>query len=175
MNNYFNGYNAMPQYPYGYQANMQRQGQMFNNQMPQPQPMNMPMQPQQPQMQPPMQYDMPINYIGYTNLKEAEAHILFPNQKAIFIDKANGMVYEKVCGQDGQSEITYYKKYEPQAENQAVETPKEQATIDLSNYVERKELGQFASLDDYNKLLLKVEQLQKQVMGVRNNVGTSKQ
>ena len=93
MNNYFNGYNAMPQYSYGYQANMQRQGQMFNNQMPQPQPMNMPMQPHQPQMQPPMQYDMPINYIGYTNLKEAEAHILFPNQKAIFIDKANGMVY----------------------------------------------------------------------------------
>ena len=174
MNNYFNGYNAMPQYPYGYQTNMQRQGQMFNNQMPQPQPMNMPMQPQQPQIQPPMQYDMPINYIGYTNLKEAEAHILFPNQKAIFIDKANGMVYEKVCGQDGQSAITHYKKYEPQAENQAVEPQKQETMIDLSNYVQKDYLGQFVSLKDYKELANKVEELKK-LVGGRQNVGTSKQ
>lgn len=172
MTNYY-GYNGYPQYPQGYQANMQRQGQMLNMQMAQPQPMAMPMQPQQPQAQQPMQYDMPINYIGYTNIKEAEAHILFPNQKAIFIDKANGMVYEKVCNSDGQSFLTHYKKVEDKAENQAVEPTKQEPTIDLSNYVQKEDLGAFASLKQYNELLGKVEQLQKQLTGVKNNVGTT--
>ena len=160
----FNGY---PQYPYGYQSNMQRQGQMANMQMAQPQPM--PMQPQQP-----MPIDVPIQYVGYTNLKEAEAHILFPNQKAIFIDKANGMVYEKVCGQDGQSSITHYKRYEPQAENQAVEPQKQEPMIDLSNYVKKDDLGGFVSLEDYNKLYEQVEKLKKQIVGAKLNVGTIK-
>ena len=185
MDNFY-GYNAMPQYPFGYQANMQRQGQMFNNQMVQPQPMNMPMQPQQmaqpqmaiqqqPQTQQNMQpMEMPFNYFGYGNYKEVESHILFPNQKALFIDRANNMFYEKNCNNDGISVISQYKRVENKTENQAVETPKEQPTIDLSNYAKKDDLGRFASLDDYNKLLAKVEQLQKQIGG-RQNVGTVKQ
>jgi hypothetical protein len=166
MNNYY-GYNGYPQYPQGYQSNMQRQGQMYNAPMAQPQPM--PMQPQQP-----MQYDMPINYVGYTNLKEAEGHILFPNQKAIFIDKANGMVYEKICGNDGLSSMTHYKRVEAQGENQAVEPQKQEPTIDLSNYVQKDDLKGFVSLKDYNTLILKVEDLKKQ-LGGKANVGTINQ
>lgn len=139
-----------------------------------PQPQQMQQQVTQPQPQQPMQYDMPIQYVGNGTLKEAEAYILFPNQKAIFVDKASDMVYEKVCGNDGQSFITHYKKYEPQAEKQVKETQKEQPTIDLSGYVERKELGQFVSLEEYKQLLARVEQLQKQII-VKNNVGVSKQ
>lgn len=130
---------------------------------------------QQPQPQQPMQYEMPIQFVGNGTLKEAEAYILFPNQKAMFIDKANGMVYEKISNQDGQSFITHFKRVENKAENQAVESPKEQPTIDLSNYVQKEDLGQFVSLKQYNELLSKFETLQKQVMGVRPNVGTIKQ
>jgi hypothetical protein len=167
MNNFnYPNYNGYPQYPQGYQSNMQRQGQMYNSPMAQPQPMP---------MQQPMQYDMPISYIGYTNLKEAEAHILFPNQKAIFIDKANDMVYEKVCGGNGQSSITYYKKYEPQVENKPIETQKQEQPIDLSNFVKKDDLGEFVSVKQYNDLLARFEQLQKQVMGVRQNVGVKQQ
>ncbi len=139
-----------------------------------PQPQQMP-QPQIAQPQQPIQYEMPIQYVGNGTLKEAEAYILFPNQKAMFIDKANGMVYEKVCGQDGQSYITHFKRVEDKPENNAVEPKKEQPTIDLSSYVERKELGAFVSLEEYKQLLAKVEQLQKQIMGVKTNVGTIKQ
>jgi hypothetical protein len=178
MTNYFNGYNNYPQYPQGYQSNMQRQGQMFNSQMPQPQPM--PMQPQyqmqQPQPQQSMQpVEMPFNYFGYGNYKEVESHILFPNQKALFIDKANNMFYEKTCNNDGISVISQYKRVEDKAENQAVEPQKQEPTIDLSSYVKKEDLGAFVGLEEYKQLLGKVEQLQKQIMGVKTNVGTTKQ
>jgi glucose/arabinose dehydrogenase len=143
---------------------------------PQPQQMAQPQMPmQQTQPQQPMQYEMPIQFVGNGTLKEAEAYILFPNQKAMFIDKTNGMVYEKISNQDGQSFITHFKKVENKAENQAVETPKEQPTIDLSSYAKKDDLGQFVSLEQYKELLSKFETLQKQVMGVRPNVATSKQ
>ena len=149
----FSGNYAQPQY-------------MQPQQMVQPQ---MPMQ--QPQPQQPMQYEMPIQFVGNGTLKEAEAYILFPNQKAMFIDKANGMVYEKISNQDGQSFITHFKKVENKAENQAVETPKEQPTIDLSSYAKKDDLGQFVSLKQYNELKDMFEKLQKQIMGAKNNVG----
>lgn len=130
---------------------------------------------QQPQQQ--IQYEMPIQFVGNGTIKEAEAYILFPNQKALFVDKANGMVYEKICGQDGQSYITHFKRVENKGENQAVEQTKDQPTIDLSSYAKKDDLGAFVSLKDYEQLLNKFEQLQKQVqtMGGRLNVGTTKQ
>lgn len=155
--------------PYGRNYNMPNYGQP--QYAPQPQQVS---QPQMAQPQQSIQYEMPIQYVGNGTLKETEAYILFPNQKAFFIDKANGMVYEKVCGANGQSEITHYKKHEPQGENQAIETPKEQPTIDLSSYVERKELGAFASLKQLNELNSKIEELKKMIGGRQNN-GTNKQ
>lgn len=160
-NNFGRNYNmpmyAQPQYAPQVQ-------QMPQQQMVQPQP-----QPQQP-----MQYEMPIQYVGNATLKETEAYILFPNQKALFIDKANGMVYEKVCGVDGQSEITHYKRIDFNAQNQAIEPQNTQPAIDLSNYAKKDDLTAFASVEQYNQLLNKVEQLQKQI-GSRNNAGTKTQ
>lgn len=168
MNNY--GYNA-PNYlnPYG-RTNYNLNNYVQPQYPAQPQQMMQQQVAQQPQQQ--IQYEMPIHY---GTIKEAEAYILFPNQKAIFIDKANGMIYEKICGQDGQSFITHFKRVDIKGENQAVEPTKDTSTIDLSNYVERKELGAFVSLNQYNELKDMFEKLQKQIMGVRQNVGTTKQ
>ena len=127
-----------------------------------PQQMVQPQMPMQ-QTQQSMQYEMPIQFVGNGTIKEAEAYILFPNQKAMFIDKANGMVYEKISNQDGQSFITHFKRVENKAENQAVETPKEQPTIDLSSYAKKDDLGQFVSLEQYKELLSKFESLQEQI------------
>jgi hypothetical protein len=169
------GYNGYNNFGNGYQRNYGVPNYTQPQYM-QPQTMTQPQMPmQQPQPQQPMQYEMPIQFVGNGTLKEAEAYILFPNQKAMFIDKANGMVYEKISNQDGQSFITHFKRVENKAENQAVETPKEQPTIDLSSYAKKDDLGQFVSLKQYNELLGKFETLQKQVMGVRPNVATSKQ
>ena len=157
--NYFNQSYVNPYArTYGMPNYNQPQYQMPQQQVAQPQP-----QVQQPQQ--PMQYEMPIQYVGNGSLKEAEAYILFPNQKAIFIDKANGMVYEKVCGVDGQSAITRFKRIEDKGENKAVEPQKEQPTIDLSNYATKSDLGAFVSVKQYNELLNKFEQLQKQIGG----------
>lgn len=134
--------------------------QMAQPQMPIQQPIVQQPQPQQQPMQP---MEMPFNYFGYGNYKEVESHILFPNQKALFIDRANNMFYEKICNNDGISVINQYKRVENKAENQAVETPKEQPTIDLSNYVERKELGAFASVEQYKELKGMLEKMQEQL------------
>lgn len=165
----YNGYNPNYSNPY-----MRNYGAPNYNQAQYMQPQQQMVQPQMPmqQTQQPIQYEMPIQYVGNGTLKEAEAYILFPNQKAMFIDKANGMVYEKISNQDGQSFITHFKRVEDKAENQAVETQKEQPTIDLSNYATKDDLVAFASQKQYNELLMKLEQLQKQVMGVKNNVGS---
>ena len=141
---------------------MTQQPQMYNQQqVQQPQAQQQPMQPM----------EMPFNYFGYGNYKEVESHILFPNQKALFIDRANNMFYEKICNNDGISVINQYKRVQDKAENQAVEPQKTMPTIDLSNYATKDDLGAFASQKQYNELLMKFEQLQKQVMGVKNNVG----
>lgn len=121
-------------------------------------------QPQQPIMQ-----DLPIQYVGYANLKEVEAHILMPNSKAIFIDKPNNMYYEKTCNNEGQSFIKKFKQVDTQGEERGVETNKDTHSIDLSSYVKKDELGAFVSLKQYNELLSKVEILQKQLGGRQNN------
>ena len=140
------------------------------NYAPQQYQMAQPQMVQQAQPQQPVQQEMPIQYVGYATIKEAEGYILFPNSKAIFIDKANDMVYEKICGQDGRSCINHYKKFEENSQNQVVESSKEQPLIDLSSYAKKDDLGEFVSLKQYNELLGKVEQLQKQIMGVKTNV-----
>lgn len=129
-----------------------------------------PMQPQyqmptpQPQMvQPPIQFEMPIQYVGSASLKEAEAYILFPNQKALFIDKANGMVYEKVCGNDGQSFISAYKKVE--TEKQTAEPIKEDKPLEAGEFVRKTDLKDFITVEQYKELKEMFNGLKGQING----------
>lgn len=118
-----------------------------------------PTQPQQPVMQPqqqmpmqqPMQYEIPIQYVGNGTLKEAEGYILFPNQKALFVDKANGMIYEKVSGNDGQSFMTSYKKVEYDGEKKD-SAKKETSTLDMAEYAKKTDLNGFVTIEQYNEL-----------------------
>jgi hypothetical protein len=165
MNNY--GYNA-PNYMSSYsRANYGMNNYTQPQYAPQPQQIQ-PQIVQQPIMQQPIvqqaqqgmqSMEMPFNYFGYGNYKEVESLILFPNQKALFIDRANNMYYEKNCNNDGISVISQYKRVEDKAENQAVETRNDTPTIDLSNYATKDDLGQFVSLKQYEELLNKFEEL----------------
>lgn len=159
-NNYFNGFNNYPQYPYGYQANMQRQGQMFNSQMAQPQPQQMPMQTQQPQTQ----FEIPLREVKFVTSEEAKAYIVFPNTAVLLIDKQQGLAYLKSADNMGQSfmETFSFKKYE-QGQETALKDTKEEKPIDLSNFVQKDDLKVFASLKDYNELFEKVEELNKKI------------
>lgn len=162
--NYNNGnYGSMPfSYQTPYYGNMYGQGQQYNRQQPIQQPQMV--QPQQP-----MQYEMPIQYVGYGTLKEAEAYILMPNTKAIFIDKTNGMYYEKASNNEGLSSIKHFKEVGSKDENKGVEAQNAQDTIDYSSFAKKEDLGEFVSVKQYNDLVLKVESLQKQIGGKQNN------
>lgn len=122
-------------------------------------------QPQQPMGQPQSQtqYELPIQYMGYANQNQVEAYILPPNSKALFKDNVNGVYYEKTCNNDGVSSIKQFKDITVKSENKPLETEKEQPSIDLSGYAKKEELGAFVSVKQYNELVERVEQLQKQV------------
>ena len=133
-----------------------------------PQPVVQPQVAQQPQQ--PIQFEMPIQYVGSASLKEAEAYILFPNQKALFIDKANSMVYEKVCGNDGQSFISAYKKVE--TEKQVVEPVKEEKPLDLGEFARKTDLKDFVTVEQYKELKEMFDGLQGRINGSKQSSKT---
>jgi len=159
MNGNYGNYGNVPfSYQSPYYGNMYGQGQQYNRQQPiQQQPMAQP-------QQTPMQFEMPIQFVGYGSLKEAEAYILNPNAKGIFIDRSNNMYYEKICNNDGLSYIKYFKEVKPNEEKQE---PKE--TMDYSIFAKKEDLGGFVSVKQYNDLVSKIEALQKQIGGKQNN------
>lgn len=188
MNNYFNGYNNYPQYPQGYQTTMQRQGQMFNNQMPQPMPM--PMQNQQTQNQ----FEIPLREVKFVTSEEAKAYIVFPNTASLLIDKQQGLAYLKSADNMGQSfmEAFSFKKYE-QGQETALQDTKKEEPIDLSSFIKKTDLDteELVRKGDLDKIMeksnTKYEELNKKVesltvlmktnqnVGVKTNVATNKQ
>lgn len=138
-----------------YQNPYQRNYQMPTYNQPQyPTQMQQPvMQPQQQMpMQQPMQYEIPIQYVGNGTLKEAEGYILFPNQKALFVDKANGMIYEKVSGNDGQSFMTSYKRVEDDTVKKERVKVKEEPAVNMAEYAKKADLNDFVTIEQYNEL-----------------------
>lgn len=136
-----------------------RNYQQPNNYQPQYYPQQQVSQPQpQPQM---VQAEIPLQYVGYATLKEAEAYILFPNARAIFIDKPNGAIYEKISNGDGQSFIAQYKRVEQERREMPLEATKDSKAIDYANLATKDDLGAFASLKQYNELRERVDSLQK--------------
>lgn len=139
---------------------------MRNYQMPnygQPQYVQQPQQPMpqpQMQMQQPTQYELPIQYVGNGTLKEAEGYILVPNAKAIFIDRANGMVYEKISNNEGLSSINHFAKVD---NNKKVEELAPTPTIDTSNFALKQDLKGFVSINQYNLLIDELNSLKSQI------------
>lgn len=138
----------------------QPQFQMQQQQMAQTQPQQMPIQ---QQMQQPMPYEIPIQYVGSATLKEAEAYILMPNSKAIFIDKANGMVYEKICANNGQSSINYFKQIVEQEGAKPIETPTPTPIINTADFVKKSDLNGFITIEQYNELLYEFDAFKQQI------------
>lgn len=156
--NYGYPYNAMPQYPYGYQQQMQQRGQMATQQ-----PMTPAMQmPQQPM---PMQFEPPIREIKFVTSKEAEAYIVMPNSSSLLIDKQEGIAYLKSADIMGQSfmEMYHFSKNSPQGQINAQETPKASNPIDLSAYITNEQFDKHitATQEEFRKLYAKIDELRK--------------
>lgn len=161
-NNFINPYTR----PFSVPNYAQTQYQMAN-QLPMQQQQMAQMQ-SQPQIQQPIQQhsiqqimpiDMPIQSVVFATLKEAEAYILMPNTKGLFIDKTNGMIYEKVCGADGQSFISHYKKVENNENKSVVE----EKAANIPEFVTKTDLKDFVTIEQYKELKEMFDSLQGQI------------
>lgn len=134
-----------------------------------------PMQMGMGQQMPPT--DMLINDIKYVNRAQAEAYIAFPNTKVMLIDRESGIVYIKTADGMGQSKTDYFR-FEPiNADGSPIKPQETMPQVDFNDYIKREEIPNlgFATVAQYNDLAQKLEQIQKQLVGGRPNVGQPKQ
>jgi hypothetical protein len=149
------------------------------------QPQQMPSAPQnQPQAQP--QYEMPVQDVRFVTAEEAKAFIVMPNSRVLLIDR-NGMAYLKTADSMGQSQTQCYRFEAVNADGSPI-TPKEQPTQpDFKDFVKLQDVDKFgfATLDDIKRLGFatvkqveelsqKIDTLQNQRMGVKQNGGANK-
>lgn len=144
----------------------------------QPQPMGQPtqpqMQPQQPQMTMPQQMpmEMPIQDIKYVNKAQAEAYIVYPNTKVMLIDKESGIVYLKTADGMGQSKTDYFR-FEPiNADGSPIKPQEPTPQVNFDEFIKKDQIGKlgFVTIAQYNELVQRLDTIQKQLTGGRNNV-----
>ena len=167
------GQNSYPQYPYagyGYptynnRQYMQPQQQMVQQQM-------------QQQVQQQMQYETPIQDIRFVTSEEAKAFIVMPNSKALLIDKNGGVAHLKTADNMGQSVTQYFKFEQVNADGTPLKPQEPAPQIDFDKFVAKDELPKygFVTQDQFNAIIDKLELMQKQIKGGKENVnGTNNQ
>lgn len=140
------------------------------------------MQPQQqmaqPQMQQPIQYETPIQDIRFVTSEEAKAFIVMPNSKALLIDKNGGVAHLKTADNMGQSVTQYFKFEQVNADGTPLKPQEPAPQIDFDKFVAKDELPKygFVTQDQFNAIIDKLELMQKQIKGGKENVnGTNNQ
>ena len=153
--------------PYGNPQYMQR------GYAPQAQPIVQPQMQPQPQVQTP--YEIPIQDVRFVTSEEARAYIVMPNARALLIDK-NGLAYLKTADNMGQSQTQYFRFEPVNADGTPIKPQEPAPTVDLSAFIKKEEIGTlgFVTMEQYNALLQRLDQIQKQIMGAKQNVATTK-
>ena len=158
---YQTNYGGAPNYQqraYGYQPQPQFQQQM-----------------QMQQQMPPM--ELPIQDIKYVNRAQAEAYIVFPNTKVMLIDLDNGIAHIKTADGMGQTKTDYFRFEAVNADGSPIKPQEPTPQVNFDEFVKKdqiKDMG-FVTVAQYNELAKKLEYVQKQMEGVRQNVGKPKQ
>ena len=161
-----NGRNPYQQYPYSGYGNQN----YFWQSVMQPQQMAQP----QPQQQMPMQYETPIQDIRFATSEEAKAFIVMPNTRALLIDKNGGMAHLKSADNMGQSLTQYFRFEQVNADGTPIVEKEPTPKIDFEKFAKKEELQGFATIEQYNTLLAKLEVMQKIIAGGKpNGTGTS--
>lgn len=156
MPNYYNnpympyggGYQATP-YPYGAIPNQQPMAQ------PQVPPQTAPQQPQ------PMANvkgeDLPISQLRFLSEGEAVNYVMDLNTKGLFLDRTKKVAVLKWCDSAGNSNLVKYTF------DVMGETPAE-PPIDVSNFVTKEQLTDFATRTDISKLTAQISKLEKKLV-----------
>ena len=161
-----NGYNPYQPYQYtgyGYQ-NYARQNYM--------QPQQQMAQPQM-QQQAQVQYETPIQDIRFVTSEEAKAFIVMPNSKALLIDKNGGVAHLKTADNMGQSVTQYFKFEQVNADGTPLKPQEPAPQIDFEQFAKKEQLNEFVTYKQYNELLLKLEAMQKILLGGNKTNGNA--
>lgn len=170
--NYQGGYSA-PNY-------MQRAYNPQPQQMAQPQPQAQPQMPMAQQMQPqvPIAPQVPqIQEFRHGTEDEIRPIIIYPNCVAYYIDYSKGRMYAKRADGAGMSSLEYYELTPINADGSPIKPQEPTPQVNFDDFVkidQLKDMG-FATIAQYQELAQKLEQIQKQIVGGRQNVGQSKQ
>lgn len=166
MQNY--GYQGYGYQPFGMPSYQQRPYSYQPQQVAQPQ--------MQPQPQAQMPFETPIQDVRFVTSEEAKAYIVMPNSKALLIDKS-GIAYLKSADNMGQSQTQYYRFEAVNADGTPLQPQEPNTQADLAQFVKKDELEKlgFVTISQYNELAQKLENIQKQLSGGRQNVGQPKQ
>jgi hypothetical protein len=174
-------YGNNPYQSYPYQANY---GGIPNYAPRQYQPQSQPMAQTQPQVQQPIQMpqqmppmELPIQDIKYVNKAQAEAYIVFPNTKVMLIDKESGIVYVKTADGMGQTQTDYFRFDKVNADGSPIKPQEPVPQVNFDEFIKKEDLENFGfvTVSQYDELAQKLEQIQKQISGGRQNVGQPKQ
>ena len=178
--------NYNPYYsPYGAQNRAQYGVPSYGGYNYTPQPQQMPSMPQnQPQAQ--QQYELPIQDIRFVTAEEAKAFIVMPNSRVLLIDR-NGMAYLKTADNMGQSQTQCFRFEAVNSDGSPIKPQEQPTQPDFKDFVKLKDMNTFgfatmddiknlgfATTDQLEQLSKKIDELQNQRMGVKQNVGTSK-
>lgn len=149
-----NYYNPYAQYPYSayngtptQQPNMNYQQPVY--QQPQYQQSQVQQQPQQPQQQ-----YFPFTFVN--GIEGAKAFIVQPNQVYYLKDVDSNLLFEKKLDNQGKPILTAFET-KPINIQDIGKKPTQEPKIDLSDYVSKRELNGYATIDDFSKLNLKLD------------------
>lgn len=169
---------------YGYQPSYQQPSYMQRAYTPQPQQMAQP-QPQ-PQVQQPMQMpqQMPIapqvpqiQEFRHGTEDEIRPIIIYPNCVAYYIDYSKGRMYAKRADGAGMSSLEYYELTPINSDGSPIKPQEPIPQVNFDEFIKKEDLEKFGfvTVAQYNELAQKLEQIQKQIAGGRQNVGQPKQ
>ena len=154
--NSFN-YNSMPTstQPYGYPMNP-----YLNN-------INAPMQNQMPQTSPNQAVSTNTNKIYVNGIEDVRNTRLMPNSDYIFLDNDKAIIYQKVVDGKGQFEVKVFDIIPHQEQ----ETQKDTSSINLSDYVLRKDFDNLQ--EEIKTLRSNLEKFTKEIKKSEESNGTN--
>ena len=160
-----------PYQNYGYQPNYQQSNYMQRGYAPQPSQMPQFQQMAQTPMTIPQPVEMPIQDIKFVNRAQAEAYIVFPNTKVMLIDTENGMVYIKTADGMGQTQTDYFRFDKVNADGSPIKPQEPTPQVNFNEFVKVEQLKDFGfvTIEQYNALAQKLDQMQKKLEGVKPN------
>lgn len=161
-----------PYQNYSYQPNYQQPNYMQRGYASQP--------PQMPQFQqmaqtpmtiPANQQTPQIQEIRYGTEEEAKAYIVFPNCIAYFIDYPQNRLYAKAANPSGISNMEYFSLIPINADGSPIKPQKPTPQVNYDEFVKVEQLKDFGfvTIEQYNALAQKLDQMQKKLEGVKPN------